>query len=126
VGASVGRYRDRVVGGSIIRTALWLGLPLMIVQLVQVSYNVADAFWLSRYSDVAMAVPRQVWPSITFFSSFSMALSSANLALISQYVGANEFEATGKAASRYFTVSLALGLSLGATFIALSPQYLPT
>jgi len=80
---SVKKYRDRIVSGPIIRTALWLGLPLMIVQIVQVSYNIADAFWLSRYSDVAMAVPRQTWPLFMFFSAFSTALSSANLALIS-------------------------------------------
>ena len=110
-----------MVGGAIIRTALWLGLPLMIVQLVQVSYNVADAFWLSRYSDLAMAVPRQVWPSIMFFSAFSMALSSANLALISQYVGAREFGAAGRIASKYFTASLALGVFFGVTFVMLRP-----
>ena len=61
---SAKKYRDRIVSGSIIRTVLWLGLPLMVVQVVQISYNIADAFWLSRYSDIAMAVPRQVWSSL--------------------------------------------------------------
>ncbi len=117
----VRKYRGRVVSGPIVRTALWLGLPLMIVQIVQVSYNIADAFWLSKYSDVAMAVPRQVWPLIMFFSAFSMALSSANLALISQYVGAKEFELASKVASKYFTASLTLGTFFGVTYFLLRP-----
>ena len=115
------KYRDRIISGSIIRTALWLGLPLVIVQLVQISYNIADAYWLSKYSDVAMAVPRQAWPTIMFFSAFSMALSSANLALISQYIGAKEFKTASRIASKYLTVSVALGLSFGITFIILRP-----
>ncbi|RLG87165.1 MAG: MATE family efflux transporter [Thermoprotei archaeon] len=118
---SVERYRERIVSGSIVRTLLWLGFPLMIVQLVQISYNIADAFWLSRYSDIAMAIPRQAWPPIMFFSAISMALSTANLALISQYVGAKEFKAASKVASKYFTASIILGSILGATYIALRP-----
>ena len=121
MGVAVRKYRDRILSGSIIRTALWLGLPLMIVQVVQVSYNIADAFWLSKYSDVAMAVPRQAWPPIMFFSAFSIALSSANLALISQYVGAKEFRTASKVASKYFTVSLTLGLLFGITYLVLRP-----
>ncbi len=119
---SLRKYRDRIITGPIIRTSLWLGLPLMIVQLVQISYNIADAFWLSKYSDVAMAVPRQAWPPFMFFSALSIALSSANLALISQYIGAKDFNTASKIASKYFTVSLTLGLLLGITYIILRPM----
>ena len=45
---SVESYRERVVRGPVVRTVLRLGLPLVAAQLVQVLYNVADAFWLGR------------------------------------------------------------------------------
>jgi Na+-driven multidrug efflux pump len=80
---TVDRYRDSIVNGSVVRTLLRLGLPLIVVQLVNVSYNIADAFWLSMYSDVSMAIPRQVWSLIMFFNTFLMALSTANIALLS-------------------------------------------
>jgi Na+-driven multidrug efflux pump len=80
---TVDRYRDSIVNGSVVRTLLRLGLPLIVIQLVNVSYNIADAFWLSIYSDVSMAVPRQVWPPIMFFNTFLIALSTANIALLS-------------------------------------------
>ncbi|RLF06925.1 MAG: hypothetical protein DRJ60_03790 [Thermoprotei archaeon] len=121
MGSSMKEYRDKILGGSIIKTALWLGLPLMIVQIVEVSCNVADAFWLSKYSDIAMAIPRQAWPPFMFFNALSIALSAANLALISQYVGAKEFSSASKVASRYFTASIILGFLLGIAYIALRP-----
>jgi Na+-driven multidrug efflux pump len=80
---TVDRYRDSIVNGPVVRTLLRLGLPLVVVQLVNVSYNIADAFWLSMYSDVSMAVLRQVRPLIMFFNTFLMALSTANIALLS-------------------------------------------
>ncbi len=119
--ASVGRYRERIVKGPVVRTILWLGAPLVVVQLIQVSYNVADAFWLSMYSDVALAVPRQAWPPFLFFNAISIALSFANLALISQYVGARDFERASEVASKFFTVSAVAGLALGSAYFALRP-----
>ncbi|RLE86278.1 MAG: MATE family efflux transporter [Thermoprotei archaeon] len=119
--APVGRYRKRIVKGPIVKTLLWLGAPLVVVQLIQVSYNVADAFWLSMYSDVALAIPRQAWPPFLFFNAISMALSSANLALISQYVGARDFEGASEAASKFFTASTVAGLALGGAYFTLRP-----
>ena len=113
--------RERVVRGPVVRTVLWLGAPLVAVQLVQVSYNVADAFWLGMYSDVALAVPRQAWPPFLFFNAICTALSFANLALISQYVGAGDFEKASEAASKFLTASLAAGLALGSAYLALRP-----
>ena len=121
MGVSVRKYRERIVKGPIVRTMLWLSLPLIIVQLIQISYNVADAFWLSMYSDIALAVPRQAWPPFLFFSAISMALSSSNLALISQYIGAKEIEKASEVASKFFTVSIVMGLLFGGTYLALRP-----
>ncbi len=117
--ASMLKYRDRIVNGPVIKTMLWLGLPLMIVQLIQISYNVADAFWLSMYSDIALAVPRQVWPLFLFFSATSVALSSSNLALISQYIGARKHREASQIASKFLTVSILAGFLFGGVFLAL-------
>ena len=118
---SVRKYRDRIIRGPIVRTLLQLSLPLIIVQLIQISYNVADAFWLSMYSDTAVAVPRQAWPPFLFFSAISMALSSSNLALISQYIGARDSRSASEVASKFFTVSVLAGLVFGTAYFALRP-----
>lgn len=114
--ATIEGYRNEVVNGPIVRTLLKLGFPLMIVQLVQISYNIADAFWLSKYSDVAMAVPRQVWPLLMFFNAVLMALSTANMALLSQYVGARRYGEASDVASRFLTVSTVFGIASGTIY----------
>jgi len=119
--ASVQKYRERIVRGPIVRTLFQLALPLIIVQLIQISYNVADAFWLSMYSDTAVAVPRQAWPPFLFFSAISMALSSSNLALISQYIGARDSKSASEVASKFFTVSVLAGLTFGGAYFVLRP-----
>ncbi|MEM2428841.1 MAG: hypothetical protein QXD52_06315, partial [Candidatus Bathyarchaeia archaeon] len=55
----IGKYRDKIVNGPIIRTLLWLGAPPLLNQLIVVAYNVADVYWLSLYSEITVAVPRQ-------------------------------------------------------------------
>jgi putative MATE family efflux protein len=116
---TVDRYRDSIVNGPVVRTLLRLGLPLIVVQLVNVSYNIADAFWLSMYSDVSMAVPRQVWPLIMFFNAFLMALSTANMALLSQYVGARRYDEASSTASKFLTVATLLSVGSGITFLTI-------
>lgn len=113
------RYREKIVKGPVLRTLFSLSLPLIVVQLIEVSYNVADAFWLSLYSDVALSVPRQIWPLILFFSAFAKMLSSSNLALISQYIGAKRVEEASSIASKFLTASLILGTLFGAAFFLL-------
>lgn len=113
------KYRDKIIRGPVLKTLLSLSLPLIIVQLIQISYNVADAFWLSLYSDIALTVPRQTWPLFLFFSAFSMALSSSNLALISQYIGAKKLDEAEQVASKFFTVSVLSGMFFGSLYLSL-------
>jgi Na+-driven multidrug efflux pump len=61
-------------------------------QLVFLAYNLADAFWLSSYSELSVAVPGQVFPVIMLFNALSMALTAACLSIVSQYIGGKVFE----------------------------------
>ncbi|MEM2464816.1 MAG: hypothetical protein QXL85_04260 [Candidatus Bathyarchaeia archaeon] len=54
---SVGRYRDKIIHGPILRTLLWLGVPPLLNHIIIIDYNTADAYWLSQYSDALVAVP---------------------------------------------------------------------
>ncbi|MEM1541034.1 MAG: MATE family efflux transporter [Ignisphaera sp.] len=117
------KYREAIVSGPIITVFLRLGLPLLFVRLVQDIYGIVDAFWLSRYNQFAMAVPRQVWPAYSLFSSFVMSFASANLAILSQYVGAKMYDNINDVASKMLSVSIASGSISGALFY-LSSRYI--
>ncbi len=115
------KYRERIVGGDPLRVVLWLAAPLVVAQLVHVSYNLVDALWLSRLYEGALAVPRQVWPTLMLFYVIAMSLSSANLAMISQYVGAERYGEASRTASKLFTLNLALALAVGSAYLILRP-----
>ncbi|MBS7620212.1 MATE family efflux transporter [Candidatus Bathyarchaeota archaeon] len=109
---SIGQHRDRIIGGPIFRTLLWLGVPLLLNQLIVVVYNVADAYWLSLYEEVSIGVPRQVWPVIMLFMAILNALTAANQSTVSQYIGAKNFKEASLSASRFFTVSFITGAAM--------------
>ncbi|MCS7099169.1 MAG: MATE family efflux transporter [Sulfolobales archaeon] len=115
------KYRDKIVSGSPLRVVLWLAAPLVLAQLVHVSYNVVDALWLSKLYEGALAVPRQVWPTLMFFYAVAMALSSANLAMISQYVGAKLFDSASRTASKLLTFNLLLAVAICSLYFVLRP-----
>jgi putative MATE family efflux protein len=109
---TIGRYRDRIVRGPILRTLIWLGIPPMLNQLVTIAYNVADAYWLSSYSELSVVAPRQTRPILMLFQALLNALNAANLSIVSQYIGRRSFREATLEASRFLTVSAASGLLL--------------
>ncbi|MEM2500928.1 MAG: MATE family efflux transporter, partial [Candidatus Bathyarchaeia archaeon] len=102
--SSIARYRDKIVSGPIFSMLLRLGAPPLLNQLIIVAYNTADAYWLSQYSDVTVAVPRQTWPIIMLFQALAMALTAACLSIVSQYVGGKAYREASRSASRFFTI----------------------
>lgn len=97
------------MNGPVIRTFFKLGIPPLLTHLIHVAYNVLDALWLSMYSDLAVAVPRQVWPVIFLFNAPMMALNAVGLSVISQYIGMGRYRDASISASRLLTSSLSLG-----------------
>lgn len=114
-------YRDKILHGPIYRVLIWLGLPVVLVQLVNISYNIADAFWLSQYSTVTLAVPRQVWPTFMVFQALAIALGAANQSLISQYIGAKMYNEAARVIKQYITVSTSFGIIFGTSYYLLRP-----
>jgi putative MATE family efflux protein len=98
-----------------------IGFPMLVVRLVQDVYGIVDSFWLSRYHQFAIAVPRQVWPSYSIFTAFVMSFVSANIALLSQYAGAALYEEFSNTASKLVFVSTSSGFLFGTLFYILTP-----
>jgi len=116
---TIDKYRDKIINGPIIRTFFWLGIPPLINQFIIVAYNLADAYWLSNYSGIAVAVPRQTWAVMMLFQALINALTAASLSIVSQYVGGKAYKEASLAASRFFTVSFFTGAALSVSLLAL-------
>ena len=99
--------------GSIPRSLFFLSLPIVITNLLQVGYNLADTFWLGRYSTEALAAISLGFPLIYLFISLGLGLTVAGSVLVAQHTGADQPEKAEYAASQTVIFTLLAGLILG-------------
>lgn len=117
--SGISRYREQIINGPVIRTIFWLGTPPLVNQLVIVAYNVMDTYWLSMYSEMAVAVPRQMWPILMLFQAVANALNAASLSMVSQYIGSKAYKEASLSASRFFTLACLSGGALSMILLTL-------
>ena len=97
--------------GSIVKPLFYLSLPIVVTNLLQVAYNIADTFWLSGIGGEAgtdaVAGITFAFPLVFLLISFGMGLSVAGSVLVAQHFGAEERSEARYAASQ--TVAWAIG-----------------
>jgi putative MATE family efflux protein len=74
--------------GAITPRLFYLAWPLVVGNLLQTLYNLADMFWVGRVSSEAVAAVSLMFPLSWLFVSTAMGLSAGTIALVSQHVGA--------------------------------------
>ncbi|MFQ3476313.1 MATE family efflux transporter [Halonotius sp. F2-221B] len=99
--------------GSIPRSLFFLSFPIVITNLLQVGYNLADTFWLGRYSTAALAAISLGFPLVYLFISLGLGLTVAGSVLVAQHTGADQPEQAEYAASQTVVFTLLAGLVLG-------------
>ncbi|QLG63945.1 MATE family efflux transporter [Halorarum salinum] len=94
-----------------------LAWPLVLGNLLQTLYNLADMFWVGRVSPEAVAAVSLMFPLSWMFVSTAMGLTAATIALVSQHVGAGEDRTADRVVGQ--TTLLAVGVSLALTVAGL-------
>ena len=102
-----------LTGGPIGKSLFFLSLPIVITNLLQVAYNLADTFWLGRYSTEALAAVSLGFPLVFLFISMGMGLTIAGSVLVAQHTGAEETREAQYAASQTVVFSLIAATVLG-------------
>ncbi|MFB6204505.1 MAG: MATE family efflux transporter [Candidatus Nanohaloarchaea archaeon] len=102
-----------LIEGDIRDSLFYLSLPIVMINLLRVAYNLADTFWLGQLSKEALAGITFAFPIIFFLISLGMGLSVAGSVLVAQYEGSGRREDVGFAASQTVTFSLIAALLLG-------------
>jgi putative MATE family efflux protein len=95
--------------GAIARPLFYLSLPIVVTNLLQVAYNLADTFWLGQHGKVSLAAITFGFPLVFLLISLGMGISVAGSVLVAQYTGAAEDDRAQYAAAQ--TVSFALVFS---------------
>ena len=102
-----------LTGGPILQSLFYLSVPIVITNLLQVGYNLADTFWLGRYSTDALAAISLGFPLVYLFISLGLGLTVAGSVLVAQHTGAEQPEEAEYAASQTVVFTLIAGLTLG-------------
>ncbi|PSQ45505.1 MATE family efflux transporter [Halobacteriales archaeon SW_6_65_15] len=112
-----GLFKDQseldLTEGSIGWPLFYLSLPIVVTNLLQTAYNLADTFWLGQYSTEALAAISFAFPMVFLLIALGMGLSVAGSILVAQHVGAGEEDEAEYAASQTVTFSVLASLVLG-------------
>ena len=96
--------------GAITPKLFALSWPLVVGNLLQTFYNLADMFWVGRVGAKAVAAVSLMFPTAWLFVSIAMGLTAAAVALVSQYVGAGDDRRADNVVAQ--TTILAVGVAL--------------
>jgi putative MATE family efflux protein len=130
-----GQAELELTEGGIIKPLFFLSLPIVVTNLLQTAYNLADTFWLGQYSTEALAAISFAFPMVFLLISLGLGLSVAGSVLVAQHTGAGETEKAEYAASQTVTFAFIASALLGAVgfpfvrpfmaFLGASPEVLP-
>ena len=98
-----------------------LAWPLVLGNLLQTLYNLADMFWVGRVSTEAVAAVSLMFPLSWLFVSTAMGLTAATIALVSQYVGAGEDRRADEVVAQ--TVLLATAVSVVLALVGFATRH---
>ncbi|AWB28635.1 MATE family efflux transporter [Halococcoides cellulosivorans] len=87
-----------------------LAWPIVVIQLLQVAYNLADTIFLGAYDPTAVAAISLAFPLLFFLISIAGGFTTAGSILVAQYTGSDSSESAGRIAGQ--TVSFVALLSI--------------
>jgi len=108
-----GREEFDLTSGDIGKPLFFLSMPIVVTNLFQTAYNLADTFWLGQYSTDALAAISFAFPMVFLLIAVGMGISVAGSVLVAQHTGADEEREAEYAASQTITFAVVASLVLG-------------
>lgn len=113
--------KEFILKGDMYKVITVLSVPIMVNNLIQTLYNLADALWVNKLGSVQFAATSFVWPVIFLFISLGIGISVAGTSILSQLIGAGEYEEANEYASQLMVVSLIFSVCFAILGYFLSP-----
>ncbi len=98
--------------GSIAPKLLHLAWPLVLGNLLQTAYNLADMFWVGQVNRDALAAVSLMFPFSWMFVSTAVGITAATIALVSQHVGADDRRMADRVVAQTILLALAVSAAL--------------
>jgi len=113
-----------LTSGGIGKPLFFLAMPIVVTNLFQTAYNLADTFWLGQYSTDALAAISFAFPMVFLLISFGTGISVAGSVLVAQFTGADEAREAEYAASQTVTFAAIVSVVLGVVGYFLVERFL--
>lgn len=117
--------KDRnLTEGSIWKTLLILSLPIILSNMFQTFYNMADAFWLGKLGKTALAAPTITFNVVFTIIALAGGLAMGGTTLVGQYKGAKDEKMVNRAAGNTYSMIFIIAVILAAIGFMFSPLIL--
>ena len=117
-------FDSRLLEGPIVRSLFVLAIPIMLANLLQVAYQLIDAFWVGRLGADAVASISISIPIMFVTIAAGMGFAIAGTTLIAQYVGARDHAMVNHVAAQTLVTVTAVSVVVGVLGFVLSPYVL--
>src|ERR1700761_8607933 len=117
-------FDPRLLEGSIPRSLFLLAVPIMGANILQVAYQLVDAFWVGRLGADAVASVSVTMPIMFVIVAAGMGFAIAGTTLIAQYTGARDHAMVDHVAAQTLVTIVGLSIVLGALGVVLTPWLL--
>jgi putative MATE family efflux protein len=118
------QFDPRLLQGPIVTSLFLLAFPIMGANLLQIAYQLIDAFWVGRLGAAAVASVSISMPVMFLMISAGLGFAVAGTTLIAQYVGAGNRAMVDHVAAQTLLTIVALSVVLGAVGFAGAPYLL--
>ena len=105
--------RESITEGSLMRPLFHLAWPVVVIQLLQVTYNIADTLYLGRLSADAVGALSLAFPLVFLLIAVAGGFTTAGAILVAQYTGAEGDESAGLVVGQTVTFVGFLSIVLG-------------
>lgn len=117
-------FDPRLLEGSIPRALFLLAIPIMGANILQVAYQVIDAFWVGRLGAAAVASVSITMPLMFVLVAAGMGFAIAGTTLIAQYTGARDHDMVDHVAAQTLLTIIVISVVLGTVGYVLVPWLL--
>ncbi len=113
-----------VTDGALLKPLVVLSIPIVLTNMLQVGYNLADTFWVGRLGQPAVAALSFSWAIVFLIISLSLGFSVAGTVLVAQHKGAGNVDRVAHVAGQTITVVLGVSVLFSIAGFALAPTLL--
>lgn len=113
-----------ILEGSIFRSLLEISWPVVLANLLHISYQLVDFFWVGRLGSAALAAVSVSFPILFLMLGTGFGLSIAGSVFIAHYAGARRPQEVNHASAQTLILMLALALASSVIGYIASPLVL--